>query len=166
MVNENLQRQKDQHLSRLMGGEFSEFPIGFLVEHTQSNLRRGPKSKLFPFLKGPMKVMAIRPNLIRDEKRKRNSAFSCSFLVFGCLEIIERRNSDVPGVWCENDWRTLLVNFSRRAGSTGRLKFEMGSQLRLLADLLPKFSFDLSIWIALTFSDFHALRSQMYDFIH
>jgi hypothetical protein len=29
------------------------------VEQTQSNLRRGPKSKLLPFLKGPMKVMTI-----------------------------------------------------------------------------------------------------------
>jgi hypothetical protein len=57
-----LEKQKAKHLARNEGREITEFEIGsyVLVEHVQSNLRRGHKSKLLPFLKGPMKVMAKR----------------------------------------------------------------------------------------------------------
>ena len=62
-----------------MGGEVVEFPIGsfVLVEHTQSNLRRGPKSKLLPFLKGPMKVMAINGDkyLLRNLVTRRDKEY-------------------------------------------------------------------------------------------
>ena len=62
-----------------MGGEVVEFPIGsfVLVEHSQSNLRRGPKSKLLPFLKGPMKVMAINGDkyLLRNLITRRDKEY-------------------------------------------------------------------------------------------
>jgi transposase InsO family protein len=62
LVRMNLEKQKEKHLARSEGREITEFEIGsyVLVEHIQSNLRRGPKSKLLPFLKGPMKVIAKR----------------------------------------------------------------------------------------------------------
>jgi transposase InsO family protein len=42
----------------------SDFEIGsyVLVEHRQNQLRRGPRSKLLPFLKGPMRVIAKSDN--------------------------------------------------------------------------------------------------------
>jgi hypothetical protein len=42
----NLEKQKEKHLARNEGREITEFEIGsyVLVEHVQSNLRRGPKS--------------------------------------------------------------------------------------------------------------------------
>jgi hypothetical protein len=42
----------------------SEFEIGsyVLVEHRQNPLRRGPRSKLLPFLKGPMRVVDKKEN--------------------------------------------------------------------------------------------------------
>ena len=38
----------------------TEFPVDsyVLVEHRENNLRRGPHSKLLPFLKGPMRVIS------------------------------------------------------------------------------------------------------------
>jgi transposase InsO family protein len=42
----------------------SEFEVGsyVLAEHRQNSLRRGPRSKLLPFLKGPMRVIAKKEN--------------------------------------------------------------------------------------------------------
>ena len=61
LVRNNLEKQHHNHLQRSQGIAVSEFEIGsyVLVEHVTSNLRRGPKSKLLPFLKGPMKVISV-----------------------------------------------------------------------------------------------------------
>ena len=61
LVQENLHKQRTRHLTEREGHSFTEFEIGsyVLVEHVHSNLRRGPRSKLLPFLKGPLKVIAV-----------------------------------------------------------------------------------------------------------
>ena len=60
LVQTNLQKEREQHVARHTNANFTIFPINsyVLVEHVMSNLRRGPKSKLLPFLKGPMKVVS------------------------------------------------------------------------------------------------------------
>jgi hypothetical protein len=79
LVQENLEKLRERHLTRVLGGEVVEFPIGsfVLVEHSQSNLRRDPKSKLLPFLKGPMKVMAINGDkyLLRNLVTRRDKEY-------------------------------------------------------------------------------------------
>ena len=79
LVQKNLGKQRERHLTQVMGGEVVEFPIGsfVLVEHTQSNLRRGPKSKLLPFLKGPMKVISINGDkyLLRNLVTRRDKEY-------------------------------------------------------------------------------------------
>jgi len=61
LVKSNLEKQRERHLQRKERKNFTEFEVGsyVLVEHLQSNLRRGPQSKLLPFLKGPMKVISV-----------------------------------------------------------------------------------------------------------
>jgi hypothetical protein len=58
-VQKNIEKEKDKCVARSMGIEITEFEVGsfVLVEHVQNKLRRGPDSKLLPFLKGPMKVV-------------------------------------------------------------------------------------------------------------
>jgi hypothetical protein len=60
VVKENLREQKERHEARVRGEVVPEFPVGsyVLVEHV-NNLRRGPRSKLLPFLKGPLKVVRV-----------------------------------------------------------------------------------------------------------
>jgi hypothetical protein len=61
LVKKNLDRQREKHVEKQINPDFTEFPIDsyVLVEHVGGTLRRGPKSKLFPFLKGPMKVISV-----------------------------------------------------------------------------------------------------------
>jgi hypothetical protein len=61
LVKKNLDKQREKHVEKQTNPDFTEFPIDsyVLVEHVGSTLRRGPKSKLFPFLKGPMKVISV-----------------------------------------------------------------------------------------------------------
>jgi hypothetical protein len=58
-------REKEKCIARSMGIEITEFEVGsfVLVEHVQNKLRRGPDSKLLPFLKGPMKVINRRDDI-------------------------------------------------------------------------------------------------------
>jgi hypothetical protein len=61
LVQDNLENQRTRHIAERSDRNFTEFEIGsyVLVEHVQSNLRRGPQSKLLPFLKGPLKVVGV-----------------------------------------------------------------------------------------------------------
>jgi hypothetical protein len=63
----------------MTSGDVTEFPVGsyVLVEHSISNLRRGPRSKLLPFLKGPMKVMGINGDkyLLRNLITRRDKEY-------------------------------------------------------------------------------------------
>lgn len=56
LVKKNLDKQREKHVEKQINPDFTEFPIDsyVLVEHVGNTLRRGPKSKLFPFLKGPV----------------------------------------------------------------------------------------------------------------
>ena len=56
--------EKDEIHMRTFPSNRSEFEIGsyVLVEHRHNPLRRGPRSKLLPFLKGPMRVIAKKDN--------------------------------------------------------------------------------------------------------
>jgi hypothetical protein len=56
--------EKDEIHMKTYPTERSDFEIGsyVLVEHRQNSLRRGPRSKLLPFLKGPMRVIAKNDN--------------------------------------------------------------------------------------------------------
>ena len=56
--------EKDEIHMKTYPTDRSEFDIGtyVLVEHRQNPLRRGPSSKLLPFLKGPMRVIAKQDN--------------------------------------------------------------------------------------------------------
>jgi hypothetical protein len=55
---------KDEIHMKTYPTERSDFDVGsyVLVEHRHNPLRRGPRSKLLPFLKGPMRVIAKRDN--------------------------------------------------------------------------------------------------------
>jgi hypothetical protein len=54
---QNLRTKDEQHIEQYKK-ERSEFPNGsyVLAEHRHNTLRRGPKSKLLPFLRGPLLV--------------------------------------------------------------------------------------------------------------
>ena len=61
-------RKKDEKHIREYSKERTEFEIGsyVLAEHRQNPLRRGPKSKLLPFLRGPLKIIGkakSKPNI-------------------------------------------------------------------------------------------------------
>ena len=60
IVRENLRVQKERQEATGRDEMIPEFPVGtyVLVEHV-NNLRRGPKSKLLPFLKGPLRVVRV-----------------------------------------------------------------------------------------------------------
>jgi hypothetical protein len=60
IVRRNLQEQKEKHLAKKSQANYTEFGVGtlVLVEHV-NQLRRGPQSKLLPFLKGPYKVLSV-----------------------------------------------------------------------------------------------------------
>ena len=57
--------EKDEVHMKTYPNNRSEFDIDsyVLVEHRQNNLRRGPNSKLLPFLKGPMRVISKLDNI-------------------------------------------------------------------------------------------------------
>jgi hypothetical protein len=59
VARQNLTEKDEVHMMTYPTGR-SDFDINsyVLVEHRQNNLRRGPHSKLLPFLKGPLRVMA------------------------------------------------------------------------------------------------------------
>ena len=59
IARQNLTERDEIHM-RTYPTDRSDFEIGsyVLVEHRQNPLRRGPRSKLLPFLKGPMRVIA------------------------------------------------------------------------------------------------------------
>ena len=63
VARQNLTEKDEVHLLNYPT-ERSEFEIGsyVLVEHRQNPLRRGPRSKLLPFLKGPMRVIDKKDN--------------------------------------------------------------------------------------------------------
>jgi hypothetical protein len=50
-----------QHIEERTPNEYTSFIMNslVLVEHRHNSLRKGPKSKLLPFLKGPMKIIGI-----------------------------------------------------------------------------------------------------------
>jgi hypothetical protein len=58
-VQRNLEREKEKCVVRLMGVLITEFEVRsfVLVEHVQNKLRRGPDSKLPPFLEGTVNVV-------------------------------------------------------------------------------------------------------------
>jgi hypothetical protein len=63
IARQNLSEKDEVHM-RTYPTERSDFDIGsyVLVEHRHNSLRRGPRSKLLPFLKGPMRVIAKHEN--------------------------------------------------------------------------------------------------------
>jgi hypothetical protein len=56
--------EKDEIHMKTYPKDRTDFEIGsyVLVEHRHNSLRRGPRSKLLPFLKGPMRVLAKKDN--------------------------------------------------------------------------------------------------------
>ena len=63
LAEQNL-RDKDEFHMETYSPERTDFPNGsyVLVEHRHNSLRRGPKSKLLPFLRGPMRVLSHTEN--------------------------------------------------------------------------------------------------------
>ena len=63
VARQNLTERDEVHMLTYPTGR-SDFDINsyVLVEHRQNNLRRGPSSKLLPFLKGPLRVLAKADN--------------------------------------------------------------------------------------------------------
>jgi hypothetical protein len=57
----NLNAKNMRHVEKRSPKEYTTYNMGRLVltEHRHNSLRRGPKSKLLPFLKGPMKIIGI-----------------------------------------------------------------------------------------------------------
>ena len=58
---QNLRIRDQHHIESNMPEGISSYPVGalVLVEYRHNSLRKGPPSKLLPYLKGPMKVVAI-----------------------------------------------------------------------------------------------------------
>lgn len=63
VARKNLNHKDSIHIQQY-DPERTEFPINsyVLVEHRQNGLRKGPRSKLLPFLKGPMRVVNSKGN--------------------------------------------------------------------------------------------------------
>ena len=63
IARQNLTDKNEIHI-KTYPTDRSDFEIGsyVLVEHRHNSLRRGPRSKLLPFLKGPMRVLNKKEN--------------------------------------------------------------------------------------------------------
>jgi hypothetical protein len=79
-----LEREKEKCVVRLMGVLITEFEVRsfVLVEHVQNKLRRGPDSKLPPFLEGTVNVVQ-RKNDVHMEKsyHPEGEGLSCKILL-------------------------------------------------------------------------------------
>lgn len=85
IARKNLTKHDEVHMNTEPTAELTEYPVNsyVLVQHRHNSLRKGPKSKLLPYRKGPMRVVNSNGSkyTLQDLVTKRNKDYHVTRLV-------------------------------------------------------------------------------------